>query len=201
MTLLAPGTQLVIASHNKGKVREIGELLRRFDVSCISAEELNLPEPEETGVTFEENATLKAHASAQGAGLPALADDSGLCVIGLGGDPGVYSARWAGPDRDFGLAMEKVNALLEEKGEPDRSAYFVCVLSLAWPDGSVQSFEGRIDGHLTWPPRGDLGFGYDPVFIPDGYSQTFGEMDHVEKHRISHRARAFAKLVEWAFPE
>ncbi len=198
---LKAGEKLVIASHNAGKVKEISALLAPYRVNCISAGELNLPEPEETGATFVANAELKAVAAATASGFPALADDSGLCVNGLGGDPGIYSARWAGPERDFGLAMEKVNRALRNARTDDRSAYFVCVLSLAWPDGNTMSFEGRITGALCWPPRGTKGFGYDPVFIPDGYDETFGEMDQDEKHRISHRADAFEKFVSWAFEE
>jgi XTP/dITP diphosphohydrolase len=203
---LAPG-KLVIASHNAGKVREIRALLAPFGIEPISAGELNLPEPEETGTTFAENALLKAHASAQGSGLPALADDSGLCAAALGGAPGVYTADWAerqpyeaGPGRDWYMAMGKVEGKLAELGpNADRSAYFACTLALAWPDGHSEVFEGRVQGSLTWPPRGVLGFGYDPVFVPTGSNQTFAEIDPEAKHAISHRADAFAKLVAAVF--
>jgi len=203
---LAPGT-LVIASHNAGKVREIRALLEPFGIAPVSAGDLGLPEPEETGASFRENALLKAHASASASGLPALADDSGLEVSALGGRPGVYTADWAERQwfegekgRDWYLAMGKVEGLLAEQGaDVDRSARFVCTLALAWPDGHADVYEGAANGHLTWPPRGELGFGYDPVFIPDGMALTFAEMDPAEKHRISHRADAFAKLVAGAF--
>ncbi|WP_259277231.1 RdgB/HAM1 family non-canonical purine NTP pyrophosphatase [Pedomonas mirosovicensis] len=193
---LTPG-KLVIASHNAGKVREIRALLAPFGIEPISAGELNLPEPEETGTTFIANAEIKALASAQGAGLPALADDSGLCVDALGGDPGIYSARWAGPSKDFAVAMEKVTQLLDEKGvaPEDRTAHFVCALCLAWPDGHTESFEGRVSGTLVWPMRGEHGFGYDPIFKPEGFDITFGEMEPAAKHAMSHRARAFEQLV------
>lgn len=189
--------RLAIASHNPGKVREIAELLAPYGIEVASAAELDLPEPEETGGSFAENAELKARAAALASGLPALADDSGLVVMGLGGRPGVHSARWAGPEKDFQAAMRRVH---EELGEAeDRRAAFVCVLALAWSDGSTRLFEGRVDGTLVWPPRGSHGFGYDPMFEPEGSDITFGEMDPAEKHRISHRARAFAKLVEAVF--
>ena len=191
-----PGGRLVIASHNSGKVAEIGALLAPYRVEAVGAAALGLEEPEETGATFEENAELKARLGAQASGLPALADDSGLVVPALGGAPGIYSARWAGPDRDFGLAMDRV---YHDLGDMDRSAHFVAVLSLAWPDGHVDSFRGEVQGSLTWPPRGSRGFGYDPIFIADGYSETFGEIDPAQKHRISHRARAFEKLVAACF--
>jgi XTP/dITP diphosphohydrolase len=184
--------KLLIASHNQGKIREIAELLAPFHIATVGAAELGLPEPDETGDTFEANAALKAHAGAEASGLPALSDDSGLVVPAIGGDPGIYSARWAGPSRDFNFAMEQVQTAL---GDKDRSAHFVAVLALAWPGGRVEMFRGEVYGHLTWPPRGDRGFGYDPMFIPDGYDITFGEMDPDEKYRISHRAKAFAKLV------
>ncbi|SDC47442.1 XTP/dITP diphosphohydrolase [Sphingomonas sp. YR710] len=197
---LAPG-KLVIASHNAGKVREIRELLSPYGIEPVSAATLGLPEPEETGVTFIANAELKARAAADLSGLPALADDSGLCVDALRGDPGIFSARWAGKDKDFGLAMRLVNQHVEEAG-PDagRDAHFVCALSLCWPDGHIESFEGRVDGTLVWPPRGDQGFGYDPMFQPYGHDITFGEMDPAAKHAMSHRADAFAKLVAAVFP-
>lgn len=188
--------KMVVASHNAGKVREIGALLAPFGIETVSAGELGLPEPEETGTTFQANAELKARAAADASGLPALADDSGLAVVALNGDPGIYSARWAGPDKDFGLAMEKVEEALQKTGSDDRSAYFVCGLALAEPDGSMSYFEGRVDGILVWPPRGTRGFGYDPVFQPDGHDITFGEMDPDAKHAMSHRADAFRQLTD-----
>ncbi|MPT47364.1 MAG: RdgB/HAM1 family non-canonical purine NTP pyrophosphatase [Sphingobium sp.] len=196
---LAPG-KLVIASHNKGKVREIADLLAPYGMDVISAGELDLPEPEETGTTFIANAELKALTAADLSGLPALADDSGLVVEALNGDPGIFSARWAGPDKDFGLAMQKVWDALGEKG-PDagRDAHFICALALAWPDGHVEAFEGRVDGTLVWPPRGDKGFGYDPIFQPIGHDISFAEMEPEAKHAMSHRADAFKKLVAASF--
>jgi len=190
------GSRLVIASHNPGKLVEIGALLAPYRVEALGAAELGLAEPEETGATFEANAALKAHAAAQTANLPALADDSGLVVPALGGAPGIYSARWAGPERDFTVAMERVN---RELGDKDRSAVFVSVLALAWPDGEDALFRGEVYGTLIWPPRGENGFGYDPIFIPDGYRITFGEMAPEEKYQLDHRARAFAKLVAASF--
>ena len=187
------GERLVIASHNAGKVKEIAVLLEPFGLSVVSAGELGLPEPEETGETFAANAILKAEAAARAANLTALADDSGLAVTALDGEPGIYSARWAGPERDFGAAMQKVEEALA--GKADRSAYFICVLALAWPDGRSVTIEGRIDGTLVWPPRGNHGFGYDPMFQPEGQTQTFGEIEPVTKHGMSHRARAFKALV------
>ncbi|CAA7621165.1 RdgB/HAM1 family non-canonical purine NTP pyrophosphatase [Magnetospirillum sp. SS-4] len=191
------GGTLVIASHNAGKVREIGELLAPFGVQVISAGELGLAEPEETGETFAANAELKAHAAARAASLPALADDSGLAVDALAGAPGIYSARWAGPDKDFSRAMAKVNQALGN--EADRRARFVCALSLAWPDGHCETFEGTVEGEIVWPPRGDGGFGYDPIFLPIAGTLTFGEMEAGAKHAISHRADAFRKLVAACF--
>ena len=191
---------LVVASHNKGKVREIVELLAPFGIEVKSAEKLNLDEPEETGTTFEANAILKAKAAATASGLIALADDSGLAVDALDGDPGIYSARWAGPTKDFSIAMKKVEDQLEALGAtaPEkRRAYFVSVLALATPGGELELFTGRVDGTLVWPPRGNNGFGYDPMFLPDGHSLTFGEMSADAKHgwghgaALSHRARAF----------
>jgi XTP/dITP diphosphohydrolase len=188
-------SRLVIATHNKGKVAEIGALLKPFAWNCVSAGELGLPEPEETGGTFAENAILKAEAAANASGLPALADDSGLCVNALNGAPGIYSARWAGPEKDFNLAMRKVE---EKLGDAEnRGAYFVCVLALAVPGQKTEIFEGRVYGALTFPPRGGNGFGYDPVFIPDGGKETFGEMEPNAKHAISHRARAFALFTAY----
>jgi XTP/dITP diphosphohydrolase len=191
------GPELVIASHNPGKIREIGALLQPFAVRVVSAGALGLPEPAETGTTFEANAELKALASARGSGKPALADDSGLCVAALGADPGIYSARWAGPKKDFALAMRKVEDGLA--GKTDRRAFFVAALSLAWPDGHVETFRGEVHGTLVWPPRGTRGFGYDPMFLPQGGAQTFGEMDPAAKHAISHRAVAFKKLIDACF--
>jgi XTP/dITP diphosphohydrolase len=190
------GDKLVIASHNLGKVAEIEALLAPYDVAAVAAAALGLPEPEETETTFEGNAALKAHAAAKASGLPALADDSGLVVPALGGAPGIYSARWAGPKKDFRIAMARVQ---RELGDKDRSAHFVAALALAWPDGDEALFRGEVHGKLTWPPRGERGFGYDPIFIADGYDQTFGELDSDFKHRISHRARAFEKLVAQFF--
>jgi XTP/dITP diphosphohydrolase len=197
------GQSLVIATHNAGKLKEIAALLAPYGMECISAGALGLPEPEETGTTFVENALIKARAAAEAAQLPALADDSGLSVAALGGRPGVYTADWAErqrfegpPGRDWYMAMGKVEGLLAEQGDDvDRSAWFSCVLAIAWPDGETKVYEGRVNGTLTWPPRGTLGFGYDPVFVPQGRVLTFAEIDPAEKHRISHRADAFAKLV------
>ena len=190
---LPSGSRLVAATHNPGKAREIAALLEdRFEV--VSAADLGLPEPAETEATFTGNALLKARAAADRARIPALADDSGLSVRGLDGAPGIYSARWAGPEKDFAVAMRKVEERLDEVQADDRFAWFTCALALAWPDGPAVVVEGRIDGQLTFPPRGDKGFGYDPIFIPDGGSLTFGEMEPAEKDAISHRARAFAKL-------
>jgi XTP/dITP diphosphohydrolase len=196
---LAPG-RLVIASHNVGKVREIRELLAPYGIEPISAATLDLPEPEENGTTFVANAELKARAAADLSGLPALADDSGLCVDALHGDPGIFSARWAGEQKDFNLAMRLVHQHVEEAGvEAGRDAHFVCALSLCWPDGHIESFEGRVDGVLIWPPRGTNGFGYDAMFQPLGHDISFGEMDPAAKHAMSHRADAFAKLVAAVF--
>lgn len=189
--------KLVIASHNAGKVREIGALLAPFGVQVVSAGELGLAEPEETGTTFVANAELKAHAAARAAGLPALADDSGLAVAALGGEPGIFSARWAGPSKDFAAAMALVNGKVGDN--PDRRARFVCALALAWPDGACETFEGVVEGDLVWPPRGTHGFGYDPIFQPRGHAVTFGEMDPAKKHEMSHRADAFGKLVAACF--
>ncbi|MES2987799.1 MAG: RdgB/HAM1 family non-canonical purine NTP pyrophosphatase [Pseudomonadota bacterium] len=192
---LTPG-KLVIASHNEGKVREIRELLGPFGIEPVSAAELDLPEPEETGTTFVANAELKAMQAADLSGLPALADDSGLCVEALNNEPGIFSARWGGEGRDFDMAMQ----LIEDKfaalpPETGRDAHFICALALAWPDGHVEWFEGRVDGTLVWPPRGSNGHGYDPIFVPHGYTQTFAEMEPETKHLMSHRADAFNQLV------
>jgi XTP/dITP diphosphohydrolase len=193
MPRLPAGSRLVLASHNKGKLAEIEALVAPFAIEMVSAGALGLPEPEETAPDFIGNARLKALAAASAANLPALADDSGLCVAGLGGAPGVVSARWAGPGKDFAGAMERVRRELGD--DPDRRAWFVSVLCLAWPDGATASYVGRVDGTLTFPPRGARGFGYDPIFIPIGESETYGEMDPEKKARTSHRARAFAQLV------
>jgi XTP/dITP diphosphohydrolase len=198
---------LVIATHNAGKLKEIGALLEPYGVKCISAGSLGLPEPAETGTTFVQNALIKARAAAEASGLAALADDSGLSVAALEGRPGVYTADWAerqwfegDAGRDWYMAMGKVEGLLQAKGpETPRDAWFSCVLALAWPDGDTEVYEGRADGTLTWPPRGTMGFGYDPVFVPQGREMTFAELDPEEKHRISHRADAFAKLVAEQF--
>ncbi|UVO49854.1 RdgB/HAM1 family non-canonical purine NTP pyrophosphatase [Sphingomonas sp. SUN019] len=195
---LKPG-RLVIASHNPGKVREIEALLAPYGVEPVSAAALDLPEPEETGTTFVMNAELKARAAADLSGLPALADDSGLCVAALGGDPGIFSARWAGEAKDFGLAMRLIEDNLARTPDAPRDAHFVCALALAWPDGHIEWFEGRVDGTLVWPPRGDQGFGYDPMFLPVDGSETFGEMDPDAKHAISHRAEAFRQMVAAVF--
>jgi XTP/dITP diphosphohydrolase len=195
--------KLVIATHNAGKLKEIGALLAPYGLDCLSAGSLGLPEPAETGKTFVENALLKARAATQASGLPALADDSGLSVAALGGRPGVYTADWAArqwfegePGRDWYMAMGKVEGMLQAIG-PDapREAWFSCVLALAWPDGEQVVYEGRVDGSLTWPPRGEMGFGYDPVFVPTGRALSFAEISPEQKHAISHRADAFAKLV------
>ncbi len=199
MPKLKRGAKLVIASHNEGKVRELAELFAPFGIECVSAASLGLPEPEETGESFADNAKLKAMAAAQGSGLPALADNSGLEVTALGGAPGIHSARWGGSDKDFGLAMARVNQALA-KGS-DGHANFTCVLAIASPDGSVALSEGKVFGTVVWPPRGTRGFGYDPIFVPDGYDETFGEMDPDLKNRLSHRMRAFEKLMAAAYED
>lgn len=196
MTRRLTERKLIVASHNAGKVREIADLIRPFAIDAVSAASLDLPEPDETETTFIGNALIKAHAAAGAANLPALSDDSGLCVDALGGDPGVYSARWAGPSKDFGEAMKLVHDRMLASGSTSRSAHFVCALAIAWPDGHAETFEGIVEGQLVWPPRGTRGFGYDPMFIPEGKAETFGEMDQTAKHAMSHRARAFAKFVE-----
>ncbi len=198
--------RLVIATHNAGKLVEMRDLLGHYGIEAVSASELELAEPEETGTSFAANARIKAQAAALASGIPALSDDSGLAVDALDGAPGVYSARWAGPDKDFHRAMEKIEGMLRERDAftaQQRSAHFVSVLCVAWPDGHLEEFEGRIDGTLVWPPRGEQGFGYDPMFLPDGFALTFGEMSREEKHGLpprgqglSHRARAFLKLAE-----
>ena len=207
MTRRIGSGSLVIATHNAGKLKEISALLDPYGVKCISAGSLGLPEPPETGTTFVQNALLKARAAAEASGLPALADDSGLSVDALDGRPGVYTADWAErqhfegePGRDWYMAMGKVEGMLQQKGaDVDRSCAFHCVLALAWPDGEQAVYEGTAPGTLTWPPRGEMGFGYDPVFVPEGREQTFAEIAPEEKHAISHRADAFAKLVAEQF--
>jgi XTP/dITP diphosphohydrolase len=198
--------RLVIATHNPGKLAEMRELLAPYGIEATSAGELGLAEPDETGMTFRDNARIKAGAASRATGLPAFADDSGLVVDALGGEPGIYSARWAGPDKDFDCAMATINDKLQERAAvrpADRRAHFVSALCVAWPDGHVEEVEARVDGTLVWPPRGDRGFGYDPMFLPDGHTRTFGEMPSEEKHGLpprgkglSHRARAFLKLAE-----
>ena len=192
--------KLVIASHNQGKVREIGELLAPYGVETISAGDLGLPEPIEDGDTFIANAEIKALAAAKASGLPALADDSGLSVDALGGAPGIYSARYAGDSKDFNVAMKRVMEEVEAKrNQNDKAAHFTCALTLAWPDGIMASFEGKVFGDLTWPMRGEKGFGYDPIFIPKGHDITFAEMDPSDKHAMSHRANAFKQLIAACF--
>jgi XTP/dITP diphosphohydrolase len=198
--------RLVIATHNPGKLHEMRELLAPYGVEAVSARELGLGEPLETGTSFRENARIKAEAAAAAAGLPAFSDDSGVVVDALGGAPGIHSARWAGPNKDFGVAMREIDVQLRDRGAaspPVRTAHFISALCVAWPDGHTEEFEGRVDGTMVWPPRGDKGFGYDPMFLPDGYDLTFGEMTGEAKHGLpprglglSHRARAFLKLAE-----
>lgn len=199
---LAPGDKLVIASHNQGKVVEFRDLLAPMHIALVSSGELGLPEPEETGDSFTANALLKAEATAKATGLPSLADDSGIEIDALDGDPGIYSARWAGENRDFGAAMQRVERQLAAEGSlvPAPRANFTCVLCLATPDGESQCFEGKVFGHLTFPPRGQNGFGYDPIFVADGHLFTFGEMAPADKHRISHRARAFEAFAKALLP-
>jgi XTP/dITP diphosphohydrolase len=197
---------IVIATHNPGKLAEMRELLAPFGIAAQSAGELGLAEPDETGTTFAANARIKAKAAANATGQPAFADDSGLVVDALGGDPGIHSARWAGPNKDFRFAMNRIQTLLVARGaktHAQRRAHFIAALCLAWPDGHVEEFEGRVDGVAVWPPRGDAGFGYDPLFLPDGFDRTFGQMAAAEKHGLppkgkglSHRARAFLKLAD-----
>ncbi len=199
---IRPSNKLIIASHNQGKVTEIRDLLEPLDLELISAASLNLPEPEETACTFAGNARLKAEAATRATGFPAFADDSGLSVDALDGEPGIYSARWAGEGKDFSMAMEKINSALSEvdsklEFKASRSASFFCALALSWPDHKAEIFEGSINGNLCWPPRGGNGFGYDPIFIPTGYDETFGELDQKLKHSISHRAKAFAKFLSY----
>ena len=198
MSSLKRGDELVFATHNPGKLREIDELIAPFRMTVASASALGLPEPDETGATFEENAILKAVAAAAASGHPALADDSGLVVDALGGEPGIYSARWAGPHKDFAHAMQMIEDRLLKAGATTsdlRRAHFVAVLALAFPGGRTEVFHGEVNGHLVWPPRGPNGFGYDPMFVPEGHDRTFGEMAPHEKHNLSHRARAFAAFA------
>jgi XTP/dITP diphosphohydrolase len=199
--------KVVIATHNPGKLTELRDLLAPYGVEAVSAGELGLPEPDETGTTFIENARIKAHAATQATGLPAFADDSGLAVDALGGEPGIYSARWADPDKNFARAMQVIEDRLGALNTSNRKAQFVAALCLAWPDGHTEDFEARVDGMLVWPPRGSQGFGYDPMFLPDGFDRTFGEMDADEKHGLpprgkglSHRARAFVQLAQACLP-
>ncbi len=203
MTRKLDAGKLVIASHNAGKVREIQELLAPYGMEVISAKDLDLPEPVEDGETFIANSLIKSLAAAKASGLPALADDSGLAVNILAGAPGIYSARWAGPRKDFQRAMKKVQDAICEydtiEAKADRGAAFICALSIAWPDGHTEVFEGRVEGEMVWPPRGEQGFGYDPAFQPVGYDVTFGEMAPAAKHEISHRADAFRQLVANCF--
>lgn len=189
------GDTLVVASHNAGKVREIRELLAPFRLHVVGANELELGEPDETETSFVANAQLKARTAANATGHPALADDSGLSVTALGGEPGIFSARWAGPGKDFAVAMARVERALQQAQASDRSAKFVCALALALPHDSVEVFEGEVQGHLVFPPRGEHGFGYDPIFVANGMTETFGELEPATKHAMSHRARAFEKLV------
>ena len=192
---LKRGMRIVIASHNEGKVREIAELFAPFGITCVSAATLGLAEPEETGETFVDNAKLKARAAAIASGLPALADDSGLEVAALAGAPGIHSARWGGHKKDFGLAMQRVERELEATGATDRGARFICALAFARREEDKIAFQGQVQGTLVWPPRGDKGFGFDPIFVPDGYSETFGEMEPALKNHLSHRMRAFELLM------
>jgi XTP/dITP diphosphohydrolase len=194
---LTRGSRLVLASHNPGKLREIEDLLRPHGIDVVSAGALGLPEPVEDAPDFAGNARIKARAAATASGLPALSDDSGFCVAALGGDPGVLSARWAGPEKDFAAAMATVRSRLGDAA--DRRAWFIVALCLAWPDGHTETFLGRVDGTVVWPPRGDKGFGYDPMFLPAGGTQTFGEMAPEAKHAVSHRARAFAQVLASCF--
>jgi XTP/dITP diphosphohydrolase len=205
---LTSDLRLVIATHNPGKLAEMRDLVAPYGVEVVSAGAMGLPEPDESGTTFGENARIKATSAAMAAQLPALADDSGLVVEALGGEPGIHSARWAGPSKDFAAAMRRVEDRLQASGSANRRAHFVSALCVAWPDGQVEEFEGVVKGLLVWPPRGDKGFGYDPMFLPDGHDRTFGEMDGEEKHGLpphgsglSHRARAFLKLAEACLDE
>jgi XTP/dITP diphosphohydrolase len=194
---LTPGSRLVLASHNQGKLAELADLLGPYHIEIVSAGDLGLPEPEETAPDFAGNARIKALAAAIATGLPAFSDDSGFCVAALGGEPGVLSARWSGPEKDFGKAMALVHERMGDTA--DRRAWFVAALCLAWPDGHTETFVGRVDGSVVWPPRGDKGFGYDPMFVPEGAARTFGELEPEAKHAVSHRARAFAQVMASCF--
>ena len=194
---LPPGARLVLASHNQGKLTELADLLRPFRIDIVAAGALDLAEPEETAPDFAGNARIKALAAATATGLPAFSDDSGFCVAALGGEPGVLSARWGGPEKDFARAMALVNQRMGDAA--DRRVWFVAALCLAWPDGHTETFLGRVDGTMAWPPRGEQGFGYDPIFLPAGGTKTFGEMDAEAKHAVSHRARAFAQVIAACF--
>ena len=193
---LERGSEIVLASHNEGKLREFSLLLAESGITVRSAAELNLPEPEETATDFEGNALIKAEAAARATGLPALADDSGFCVAALGGRPGVYSARWAGPQRDMAFAMNRVHEEMQASGSADKAAAFVVVLCLAWPDGTHRFVRGECRGQVSWPPRGEHGHGYDPMFIPEGESRTFAEMEETEKNRFSHRGQAMTQFLK-----
>lgn len=197
---LKRGDRIVIATHNEGKAKELAELFAPFDIGCISAASLGLAEPEEIGETFAENAKIKAEAAAAASGMLAVADDSGLEVAALGGAPGIHAARWGGPNKDFRLAMERVNRELEASGTTDRRANFICALAFAQPPRDTLIFIGKVHGALVWPPRGTRGFGYDPIFVPDGHSETFGEMDPTKKNAMSHRMQAFEKLILTTWP-
>ena len=197
--LVSDAKNWVLASHNKGKIKEIGELLAPYGIALQSAADFSLPDPAETENSFAGNALLKARAAAEATNRPALADDSGLCVTALGGQPGIHSARWAGEPRDFGRAMQRIESELQASGSADRHAAFVCVLALAFPDGTHRFYEGRIEGEMVWPPRGTGGFGYDPVFRPAGEARVFAEMTSAEKAALSHRGRALAKLMAGEF--
>jgi XTP/dITP diphosphohydrolase len=194
---MPPGTRLVLASHNKGKLAELTDLLRPYQIEIVSAGALGLPEPEETAPDFAGNARIKALAASVATNLPAFSDDSGFCAAALGGEPGVLSARWGGPEKDFAKAMEMVNERIGDAA--DRRVWFVAALCLAWPDGHTETYVGRVDGGMVWPPRGDKGFGYDPMFLPEGGTLTFGEMEPRAKHKVSHRARAFAQVMASCF--
>ena len=192
--------KLVIASHNKGKIVEIKELLSPLNIEILSAYDFDIEEPEESGTTFEENALIKSSFVTQKTGLPSISDDSGICFYDLGGDPGIYSARWAGLNKDFNLAMSNINDAIKEKKNPNYECHFICSLSICWPDGYDVTVSGQIKGKFSWPPKGDKGFGYDPIFKPLGYDITFGQMDPILKHKISHRSLAFNKLINLCFP-
>ncbi len=192
--------KLVIASHNKGKILEIKDLLAPLNIEILSAYDFSLKEPEENGATFEENALIKSTYVTQQTQLPSISDDSGICFYDLDGEPGIYSARWAGLNKDFNLAMSKINDAIKEKKNPSYKCHFICALSISWPDKYNVTVSGQVDGTFTWPPKGDKGFGYDPIFKPLGYDMTFAEMDPPSKHKISHRLIAFNKLINRCFP-